>query len=225
MATIYLDDEDDKYAFNRHAFNSTHWRDRDFLETVSRRAEEFESSLSSRARGYYESFDDNSRLSFDIDEFIDRSRRSISLTKTDLSRFDGVIPLETLAQIQRPPKVMQAFILAEPTIAREFRAKRVQGYLLDPEKFNPLYFKDEDGEYDEINDPFFKQVNVGRVVETKSGSYLIGMHCMSSNNPDAAPHIMLTDGERKDVQAVWRRAMNYHEEAHDVTSPAGAKRY
>lgn len=224
MATI-IHDPNDKYSFNRHTYVNQHWQDDEFISTVNRRAKEFSNSLNHRARAHYESLDSSRRLEFDAEEFIESSRKTLALSKRDLSRYESIFELNTLDQIQRPPICMQPFILSEPTINREFRANRLQGYEQSIRTYNPLWSENYEGIFDSIDDPIFKEVMLGTHVVLESGGYAIVTNSNSGSGDKYEVYKELNDRERTDIRRVWERALSYHEEGNDVTSPSGAKRY
>ncbi len=98
MATI-IHNPNDKYSFNRHTYINQHWQDDEFISTVNRRAKEFSMSLNQRARAHYDSLDSSRRLEFDAEEFIESSRKALSLSKRDLSRYESIFELNSLDQI------------------------------------------------------------------------------------------------------------------------------
>lgn len=224
MATI-IHDSNDKYSFNRHTYTNNHWQDDEFISMVNRRTKEFSSSLNNRAREHYDSLDESRKLEFDVEEFIESSRKALMLSKRDLSRYEGIFELTTLEQIQRPPISMQAYILSEPAINREFRAKRLQGYEQSIENYNPMWRANRDGVFDQIDDPIYREVMVGQHVYLDSGGYVILTHEMSGHGDRFTCYKRLAEKERDDIRKVWATALTYHNAGHDVTSPSGSRRY
>lgn len=211
MATIVTDSDSD---FRTSAYDTSHLRDERFLRYANDRAREFESSLTGAARRMYDALPEQSRFTFDVEACMDRSKRALALSKTDLTRVEEFVSCGRLENIQRPPREMQAYILAHPTLWHEWQYGRLQGYDLPPPK-------EVRGHFD---NPFYQQVMVGRLVENPAGEYVRTVQRFDVSVGTGPKVRTLTTTERTCVLDVWQKAMQFHAEGHDVTSPAGGMR-
>lgn len=91
---------DDTREFYREAYVQNQWGDSEYLNRVNDRAREYEDSLVGNARTFYEALPERARVSFDVDRYIEDSRRALSASNRDMSRVDAFIPLQELAAIQ-----------------------------------------------------------------------------------------------------------------------------
>ena len=213
---------DDTREFYREAYVQNQWGDSEYLNRVNDRAREYENSLVGNARTFYEALPERARVSFDVDRYIEDSRRALSASNRDMSRVDAFIPLQELAAIQRAPRVMRPYLLAQPTINREVRANRLQGYD-EPAKEQPLWQPRDDGKLHAVDNPYFLQVTVGTDVMDGDDLYHNAAYVVTSVG-QCAQYVQLTSMERQSVLDVWDNMLRYHDEGHDVTSPGGGMR-
>ena len=211
MATIVMEGDSD---FRTTAYDTSHLRDERFLRYANERAREFESSLTGAARRMYDALPEQSRFTFDVEACMERSKRALALSKIDLSRVEEFVPCGRIENIQRPPREMQAYILAQPTLWHEWQHGRLQGYDLPPPKEVRSHF----------DNPFYQQVMVGRLIENPAGEYVRVVQRFDVSVGTGPNVRTLTTAERTCVMDVWQTAMRYHAEGHDVTSPAGGMR-
>lgn len=211
MGTIVVNNDEE---FRSVAYGNAHLRDERFLRNANERARRFESSLVGNARTMYESLPTRASFTFDVETVMDEASEALALNSVDLSRVSGFVRCGKLATIQRPPKEMQAYILAEPTLWKEWQAGRLQGYDLKP----------SGRQVDHRDNPFYQQVMVGRLVEQSNGEYVRTAQRYDVSAGTGPNVRTLTQTERTCVLDVWQTAMAFHNAGHDVTNPAGGRR-
>ena len=210
MATIITDGG----GWQDSLYENNHTRDETFLHSLNERARMFETSLTGNARRLYDDMPDSQRMTFDVDEYVTRARRNVTLARADVSRIDVFAALTRLEHLQRPPRMMMPYILAHPTLAKEHRAGRLQGYDLPVEKqyANPT------------ESPFYQQAMVGVAREVSDGVWERTVSRLDISVGKGPQVRTLDHWERQAVLKTWDSCMAFHHEGHDVTSPGGGMR-
>ena len=224
MATIIIGGSgtDETRTFFREAYVSNHWNDPEYLHRANQRAREYEESLTGNGRAFYDALPDNMRVSIDVDRYMTESKQALAASTRDMTRVEAFIPLSELQAIQRAPRVMRDYLMAEPTIWREVSSNRLQGYD-EPLIEQPLWFKREDGKRHAVDNPHYQQVMVGQDI-TDGDDIRHSLAYVAVAVGDGPVYANLTEQDRQSVLDVWKTMLEYHNAGHDVTSPGGGMR-